>query len=298
MKRTQKGVIGEMNTKQEESVWETKGYYDAAREHILSHLYSNSELRALRSYVRTASHVLDCGCGDGTLLETFWRKDAEFWGVDISKKAIALGKNRLKGKKNIHFQRGDIGVIEFPDAAFDLVYAHDVLEHLGNPEKTILEMIRVTRKGGILCFISPNYGSPLYPSPSSPHEGRKLLVRALGQVMKSFYYLVVKPGSLRWLRVEPRSMRIQDWEPDWDTMVEPYIQTLIAFLQANNVQVVEYTSIPDVPMEVLFPKSSRKLNVYQRIEACGRKFAYTLGKMGTSPFTYFGSSLFVIGEKQ
>lgn len=49
--------------------------------------------------------------------------------------------------------------LPFPDAAFDIVYSSNVLEHCNEPEKVLREAIRVIKPGGILHFEMPNFAS-------------------------------------------------------------------------------------------------------------------------------------------
>jgi ubiquinone/menaquinone biosynthesis C-methylase UbiE len=49
--------------------------------------------------------------------------------------------------------------IPFPDDSFDVVYSTNVLEHVDDPQKVIAEMVRVTKPGGVIQIVVPNYGS-------------------------------------------------------------------------------------------------------------------------------------------
>lgn len=154
--------------------WNQTAYYQTARRSVLASFDKNKYLVKLRNYVLSARLVLDCGCGSGSILEAVWHPQGKFYGVDISKKGIELGKKRLKRKKNIKLLVGDLAKLKFKDNFFDLVYSAYVLEHLEKPEEVIREMIRVTKKDGWLIFVGPNYGSPLSFSPSSPPKGETL----------------------------------------------------------------------------------------------------------------------------
>lgn len=220
-----------------DSVWEKAEYYRLAKKVTLKNFLKNRGLRKLREYALRSLNVLDCGCGDGVDLEMLYHPKAQFWGIDISNTAINLAKNRFKSNDNTHFIVGDIGQLDFPNEKFDLVYTAYTLEHLFNPEKVIREMIRVAKKNGYFVLISPNYGSPLSFSPSSPPKGETLTKRAIKQFLKSHLYLLRKPMDLDWIKVEPLCLKENEWKPDWDTVVEPYLQTLIYFLERNGLQI-------------------------------------------------------------
>lgn len=49
--------------------------------------------------------------------------------------------------------------LPFVDNLFDICYSSNVLEHVDDPKKVLSEMIRVTKPGGIIQVVVPNYGS-------------------------------------------------------------------------------------------------------------------------------------------
>ena len=64
-------------------------------------------------------------------------------------------------------QKGAAGVVQspgehlpFPDAAFDAVFSHEVLEHVADDRACAAEMVRITRSGGRIVVFVPNR---LYP---------------------------------------------------------------------------------------------------------------------------------------
>lgn len=277
-------------------IWESSEYFllrEKRGEKIKQGFFNNLALVKLFNLSKKASQILDCGCGDGRIIEILWRKDADFWGTDISSKAIEKGRERLKEKKNVHLKVGDIEKIDFPNEKFDLVYITYTLEHLDSPEKVIEEMMRVTKKGGYLVFIAPNYGSPLCFSPSNPLKDKGLMTQAVKRFIKSHFYLIAKPKGLDWDKVEPKCLKEGVWKSDWDTVVEPYIQTLIYFLQKRGVEVIESNS------RIRRNKEKKKLNYGFRLKAL-KTFKYLvqlLGMKRVPPYVYYGEQLFVVGRK-
>ena len=51
----------------------------------------------------------------------------------------------------VKFQVADVYTLPFPDNSFDLVHAHQVLEHLGDPVAGLREMRRVAKPNGIVA---------------------------------------------------------------------------------------------------------------------------------------------------
>jgi ubiquinone/menaquinone biosynthesis C-methylase UbiE len=111
--------------------------------------------------------ILDVGCGPGTItVDLATRVPQGFvYAIDPSAEVIEKARKHAveKGITNVHFEVGDIfswdkldGVAE---AGFDIVHAHQVLQHLQNPLGAMKEMKRLVRPGGILAVRDCNYSA-------------------------------------------------------------------------------------------------------------------------------------------
>ena len=103
--------------------------------------------------------VLDVGSGTGTFIEVLRKVFGDSFnviGTDIS----PISKNFHRQKK-IKFVLTDANKLPFKDGIFDFVSSVDVFEHLVNPQKALLEMNRVIKKGGFILVRTRNYRSPL-----------------------------------------------------------------------------------------------------------------------------------------
>ena len=97
--------------------------------------------------------VLDVGCGAGTDLMRFARGGADVTGVDISASAVALAKANFEQQGlSADLREADGERLPFPDQAFDLVYAHGVVQYTSNDKALVAECRRVLRPGGIAVF--------------------------------------------------------------------------------------------------------------------------------------------------
>jgi len=56
----------------------------------------------------------------------------------------------------IDYRLGDASALPFPENAFDIVVASEVLEHIGNLNTALWEMARVLKPSGLLLFDTPN----------------------------------------------------------------------------------------------------------------------------------------------
>lgn len=59
------------------------------------------------------------------------------------------------GATNVAFEVGDVYALDAPDDTFDVVHAHQVLQHLGDPVAALREMLRVCRPDGIVAAAMP-----------------------------------------------------------------------------------------------------------------------------------------------
>jgi ubiquinone/menaquinone biosynthesis C-methylase UbiE len=109
-----------------------------------------------RTHVRSASRILDCGCGPGsvTIGLAQWAPDGETVGVDLGAEQLdaarALARNR--GVNNLTFRHGDIFDLPFGDSSFDVVFSQTVLCHIPEPEKALAEIKRVLCPGGLVAL--------------------------------------------------------------------------------------------------------------------------------------------------
>ena len=68
---------------------------------------------------------------------------------------------------NCSFDTGDTYDLDFEDNTFDIVHAHQLLQHLTEPVAAIREMRRVVRPGGIVALRDADYGGMIW-APTDP----------------------------------------------------------------------------------------------------------------------------------
>jgi SAM-dependent methyltransferase len=122
------------------------------------------ELKALaieRTGVGPGRRVLDVGCGFGleTLrLAELVAPDGKVTGVDLSVDFIAEARRRAAAAGlDVELAPGDAQQLPFPDAAFDVTRTERVLIYLDDPLRALAEMVRVTRPGGRVAIIAPDF---------------------------------------------------------------------------------------------------------------------------------------------
>ena len=125
---------------------------------------SNGWQRILESFTRfveprTGQHTLDVGCGPGALVRAFANKGCLAVGVDSDAIMVRRAKTLAKGLTHASFRAGNVLALDFPDNAFDLVTATNVIFLLPDPAKGLAEMARVCRPGGWVAVLNP---SPMF----------------------------------------------------------------------------------------------------------------------------------------
>ena len=95
--------------------------------------------------------VLEIGCGVGRIGLDLARHCRHWTGVDISSNMLRFAADRLRGLENIrlvHLQR--VGLAEFPDASFDVVYVTNMFPHIDEYDRWgyFKEAFRVLRPAG------------------------------------------------------------------------------------------------------------------------------------------------------
>jgi SAM-dependent methyltransferase len=88
--------------------------------------------------ISLGSHILDVGCGDGTIdrLITQQRPDISIEGIDVL----------IRPNTQISVRPFDGVTIPYPDASFDFVMFVDVLHHTIDPRVLLREAIRVGKQ--------------------------------------------------------------------------------------------------------------------------------------------------------
>lgn len=104
--------------------------------------------------VKLQGRILDAGCGDGTMLDNLKKQDPslQMYGTDISEEGckIAAGKGIIAKTSDLNLE------IPFESDFFDFVIAHEVIEHLIDPDRFLEECQRVLKKGSYLIITTPN----------------------------------------------------------------------------------------------------------------------------------------------
>ncbi len=114
-------------------------------------------------------HVLDVGCGPGTITVGIAKRVASVHAIDSAESQIEIARKRAEYDciENIEVRTGSCYQLPDDDESFDRVFSHALLEHLAQPLKALAEVRRVLKPGGILGVCSPDFDRRLLV-PHSP----------------------------------------------------------------------------------------------------------------------------------
>jgi SAM-dependent methyltransferase len=140
----------------------THGHHESV---LRSHRWRTAENSAayLLPDLRPGMSLLDVGAGPGTItLDLAQRLEpGRVVGLDAAEGVLASARAdaAAAGVDNVEFLVGDAYALPFADGSFDVVHAHQVLQHLGDPVAGLREMGRVAGPGGLVAARDSDYGA-------------------------------------------------------------------------------------------------------------------------------------------
>ncbi|MFF7459471.1 methyltransferase domain-containing protein [Kitasatospora sp. NPDC008115] len=147
----------------------------------------------LRDRLKPGQAVLDIGCGPGTItadLAELVGPDGRVVAADTSAEVLETAAAFVAGRgvSNVVFEVADVHRLPYADGEFDVVHAHQVLQHVADPVGALRELRRVTAEGGVVAARDVDYATMVwYPE---------------------------APELVRWLELYRRIARDSGGEPD------------------------------------------------------------------------------------
>jgi methionine biosynthesis protein MetW len=157
------------------------------------------------------SKILDIGCETGKI--RFFLNKPNYFGIDGDEKIV---KELVKEELNV--KKADLNKDELPfkKEKFDYILLLDVLEHVANPEKLLLESRKKLNKNGRLIITLPNdyhllnkirfvFNKHLTENPFDPYghlhyfpikSGEQFLLKNNFKIFRKIYLAPVKPKRI------------------------------------------------------------------------------------------------------
>ena len=114
--------------------------------------------------LRPGQRVLEVGCGLGRDLAALGEDLAPGGlavGLDASRIMLERAGQTAPGGTVLAFTAGDALALPFADAVFHACRVDRTLQHVDTPFRALAEMVRVTRPGGRVLAVEPDWGSYL-----------------------------------------------------------------------------------------------------------------------------------------
>ena len=132
---------------------------------LRSHRWRTAENSAgyLLPHLTAGQRLLDVGCGPGSITLDLAAAVApgQVTGIDAVPEPLAQARVSAteRAVTNVDFVVGDAYALDWPDASFDVVHAHQVLQHLSDPVAALTEMLRVCRPDGVVAVRDADYAA-------------------------------------------------------------------------------------------------------------------------------------------
>lgn len=216
-------------------------------------------LALVRRWARLeGARMLDAGCGVGIYTEQFRRFSPRAVGIEVDPPAAAQARARMGG-----IVLSPAEVLPFADGSFDVVFSHEVIEHVGDDRAAAREMVRVLAPSGRLLIFCPNR---LYPFETHGHYRRG-------------HYHFGNTPLINWL---PDRLR---------NRLAPHVR---AYTTAGLMSLFQGLPVRLVHHAVIYPGFD---NVAARRPALGRVMRWLLHFLERTPLQAFGLSHFLVVER-
>lgn len=139
----------------------THGHHESV---LRSHRWRTAENSAayLLPILEPGMSLLDVGSGAGTITVDLAARvrPGRVTALEVSEEALELTRAEVlaRGTDTIDLHVGDVHALDFPDGSFDVVHAHQVLQHVADPVAALREMRRVCRPGGVVAARDGDFG--------------------------------------------------------------------------------------------------------------------------------------------
>lgn len=156
-------------------------------------------MQYFRRKIKTASPILDIGCGTGKTLNTL-NKFGKGFGIEISKEALIF----LKYNKTPRIIQTDVnGNLPIKNNTFSAVTCLDVLEHVENDDELIAEILRVCKYNGHILITVPAFNLLWSRHDVSLHHKRRYRIDQLIEMFSNYDVEIVKSSYFNFLLFVP-----------------------------------------------------------------------------------------------
>ncbi len=107
--------------------------------------------------LEAGDRVLDVGCGTGFATEGLLANTDDVWALDQSIHQLERAIRKFGVHGEVRFHLGDAERLPFADDSFDAYWSSGSIEYWPNPVAALEEARRVTKPGGPVLVVGPDY---------------------------------------------------------------------------------------------------------------------------------------------
>ena len=192
-------------------------------------------LAAAEKYLSFKGDYLDVGCGRGEVVRAAKELGWSASGCDISEEYV----NYARDVNGVEAVAGTLEDVNFPEDRFDFVSLVEVIEHLYDPKRTVEELRRIIKPGGVLYVSTPNEES-IYQTFGNLYyrlTGKDWVVN-LCPTWNLYHIFGFSPRSIRYL-LEQSGFRIEETVVYPGTFSVPRRNSIAGKLEGLGIDAVE-----------------------------------------------------------
>jgi phosphatidylethanolamine/phosphatidyl-N-methylethanolamine N-methyltransferase len=123
---------------------------------VFGAVFAQARRAAISASERVGGRILEVGVGTGISLP-YYSSRCRIYGVDLSEEMLEKARQRVAERQLDNVEDlvvMDAECLEFPDASFEVVVAHYVINTVPNPEAALEEFARVLKPGGEIILLN------------------------------------------------------------------------------------------------------------------------------------------------
>jgi len=123
------------------------------------------KLDITRKYFKPDMDVLEIGCGTGTTAIAHAPFVGHIRATDLSTRMVEIAKDKAKaeGIDNVMFEALSVDALDVPDDSIDVVLAHNILHLLEDKQRTIADVHKMLKPGGVFVTSTACIGDMMLP---------------------------------------------------------------------------------------------------------------------------------------
>jgi ubiquinone/menaquinone biosynthesis C-methylase UbiE len=123
------------------------------------------KLDITRKYFKLDMDVLEIGCGTGTTAIAHAPFVGHIRATDLSTRMVEIAKDKAKaeGIDNVMFEALSVDALDVPDDSIDVVLAHNILHLLEDKQRTIADVHKMLKPGGVFVTSTACIGDMMLP---------------------------------------------------------------------------------------------------------------------------------------